>query len=223
MFKVVILMVIPELALCEYDSLFQYVSYEKQECVKRFRDFQDAQNCLLGDILARIEICCAMNFSNKQLEFATNSYGKPYLTNSANIHYNISHAGYYVTCVISDEPVGIDIECVKPVDIQVADRFFSQNELAYVLSSSNDLWIQRFFEIWTKKESRIKWEGKGLSKDLPTFSVLDSSKTSQVFYHQVYKNETTVCHVCSNKQEAPTVKIINTNTLLKQINLLDKI
>ena len=37
----------------------------------------------------------------------------------------------------------------------------------------DDLMTLRFYEIWTKKESRIKWEGKGLSIPLPSKNVLD--------------------------------------------------
>ena len=223
MFKVVILNVVSELSLDEYDSLLSYVSIEKQERVKRFRSFQDAQNCLLGDILVRIEICRATGFSNKQLEFATSSYGKPYLTNISHIYYNISHAGHYVACVVDDEPVGIDIELVKPVDMRIAEQFFSPNETAYVLSAYDGMRIQRFFEIWTKKESRIKWEGKGLSKDLPSFSVLGTLKQPELFYHNVYSDEKVVCYVCSSKSETPPIRVIDTNMLLQDIHLLNKV
>jgi 4'-phosphopantetheinyl transferase len=222
-FEVVILNVISELALDEYRSLLSYISFEKQERVKCFRDFQDAHNCLLGDILARIEICRVTGFSNKQLEFATNSFGKPYLTNVSHIYYNISHTGCYVACVIADEPVGIDIELVKSVDMKIAERFFSPNETTYVLSAHNgDIRLQRFFEVWTKKESRIKCEGKGLSQDLPAFSVFTVSQQPAFFYHNVFSNEKVVCYVCSSKSEAPIVRFIDTNMLLQNIYLLNK-
>jgi len=217
MFKVAILIVVPELTLDKYDLLFSLVSPEKQERIKRFRNFQDAQNCLLGDILARVEICRATGFNNKQLEFTTNSYGKPCLTSNPQVYHNISHAGPYITCVIDDEPVGIDIELIKPIDMKIAKRFFAPNETTYILSAPNNIQIQRFFEIWTKKESRIKWEGTDLLKHLPSFNVLNTPKQSKTFYHRVYSNKKAICHVCSNKKETPSTRIINTNTLLQDI------
>jgi len=222
MFEVVILIVIPELTLDEYAFLFSCVSSEKQKRIMRFCDFQSAQNCLLGDILARTELCHATGLSNKQLEFATNPYGKPYLTNSS-IYYNISHASSYVACVVADEPVGIDIEFVKYVDVKIAERFFSPNEVAYILSVFGDMRIQRFFEVWTKKESRIKLEGKGLLKHLSDFNVLDGLNQSGIFYHSVYSDAKVMCHVCSSKKEAPNVRIIDVNTLLHHFQLCDKV
>lgn len=110
MFKIVILTVIPELTLNMFDTLLILVSTEKQERIKKFHFFRDARNCLLGDVLSRVEICRALGVSNKQLRFSVNAYGKPFLTNDSNVHFNISHAGHYVACVVADELVGIDIE-----------------------------------------------------------------------------------------------------------------
>jgi len=74
--------------------------------------------------------------------------------------------------VLDDQPVGIDIEHIKQIEIKIAKRFFAPDELVYVVSADDSLLAQRFYEIWTKKESRIKWEGRGLSKSLPGFSCL---------------------------------------------------
>ncbi|MDR2707836.1 MAG: hypothetical protein LBB87_03710 [Nitrososphaerota archaeon] len=110
MFKVVILKSTSELMQDDYDILHSLVSLEKQARIKRFCSFRDAQNSLLGDVLARVEICRVTGMSNRQLEFAVNACGKPFLANNSHIHYNISHTNHYVACVISDVPVGIDIE-----------------------------------------------------------------------------------------------------------------
>jgi len=56
------------------------------------------------------------------------------LIGSPHIHFNISHAGHYVACVISDEPVGIDIEIIKSVDLRIAERFFALEETTYIIA-----------------------------------------------------------------------------------------
>lgn len=96
MFEVVILTIMPELTQNEFSALLPLVYPEKQERIRKFHFFRDARNCLLGDVLTRIEIYRATGLSNKQLEFTVNAYGKPFLINSPHIHYNISHAGHYV-------------------------------------------------------------------------------------------------------------------------------
>jgi phosphopantetheinyl transferase len=222
MFEVVVLVAALELTMDQYTMLFSLVSLEKQKRVKSFRSFLDACNCLLGDVLVRSELCRVVGFGNEQLEFALNSFGKPFLVNSPNVHFNISHAGNCVVCVVSDSSVGIDVEVVRPIDdAQIAAHFFSQEEQAYISSDSSDLLRnQRFFEVWTKKESRIKWDGQGLSKSLPSFSVINPSGSQTVFYHCIYNNNNVICHVCSDKKEPPSVRVIDTNMLLQQARLL---
>ena len=214
MFEAVVLIVDPELTQTEFDALLPLITLEKQERIKRFHFFRDARNALLGDVLARTEICRATGLSNRQLDFAANEYGKPFLTNNPHIHYNISHAGHYIACAVTDEPVGIDIELIKPIDMKIAERFFTPDEAGYIYKAQQS---HRFYEIWTKKESRIKWEGKGLSKPLPSFSVFDPIECKHLAYHEVFCNDEAICHVCSTQREKPSVRVIHTAELLQRV------
>ena len=214
MFEAIVIIVKPELAKNEFDYLMHLVSPDKQERIRKFHFSQDARNCLLGDCLARIEICRATGFSNKQLEFSINSYGKPFLVNRPNIHFNISHAGNYVVCAVSDEPVGVDIEIMKPIEMKIAERFFASDEVKYIKSDDT---VYRFYEVWTKKESKIKWEGKGLHMPLTSFSVFELSGQGLPTYHCVFQSEDAICHVCSVKQTLPSVRFMDTATFIKSI------
>jgi len=219
MFDALILNAAIPLTRVEYGALLSCVSFKKQEKVKGFHFFRDAQNCLLADILTRIEICRVTGLNNKTLEFSTNEYGKPLLVNQPNTHFNVSHSGHYVVCVIADDPVGIDIEIIEPIDYKIAERFFTFDETEYIFSVQGDLLLQRFFEIWTKKESRIKWEGQGLSKPLPSFSVFESSELTRIAYHNIFQNDDAICYICSTKHKAPAVRVINTSDLLCDASL----
>lgn len=216
MLKVILLIDIPEIMQNDFYKLLNLVSLSKQERIMRFHFVRDAYNCLLGDILARIEICMLTGLNNDQLEFSVNSYGKPFLSNMPNIHYNISHSGKYIACAISDEPIGIDIELIEPVNLKVAERFFTQDETAYIMNCEQQYRQYRFFEVWTKKESRIKLDGKGLYK-LPSFSVFDSQDQKSSFYHTVFYDGKAVCHLCSNKKGQPSINVIHTDKLLQHI------
>jgi len=220
LFEVVILRVIPELTLDEYVFLCSLCSLEKRERINRFYSFGDAQNSLIGDVLVRVELCRITGLSNRELAFSVNSHDKPFLTNDSQVHYNISHANKYITCVISDVSVGIDIETVKPFDVKIVERFFTPDEQTYVLSSQGDMRNKRFFEVWTKKESRIKWAGRGLFESVSSFSVLNSLEQSEIFYHCIYDNGEIIGHVCSSKKEKPSIKIIDTPILLQKASLL---
>jgi len=212
MLSVVVLDTIPSLTQPEFDSLLQLVQVEKQARIKRFRFLRDAHNCLLGDVLARAEICRIAGLSNEQLVFSANAHGKPCLTNNPGIHFNISHSGHYVACATSDEPVGVDVEVFKPIDLALAVRFFTPNEVAYIRSGDQTC---RFFEVWTKKESRIKREGKGLSMPLPSFDVLQEEGQESFFYHKVFQNSEAMCHVCSGESSSPSLRVIDTSFFAK--------
>lgn len=175
MFEVVILTVIPELTQKDFDALLPIVSPDKQERIKQFHFFRDARNCLLGEILARVEICHFTDLSMKQIDFSVNKYGKPFVIGKPSIQFNISHAGHYIACAISDEPVGVDIELIKTADMQIAKRFFTADETSYIMDGQQNT---RFYEVWTKKESRIKWEGKGLHKPYPHSVCLNQTAKS---------------------------------------------
>lgn len=90
--------------------------------------------------------------------------GKPYLENSK-LYFNISHSQQYVICAISDEEVGIDIQYHKKKDVDtVARRMMSASEWqAYQETSAK---AKFFYDLWAKKESFLKFTGKGLSVDL---------------------------------------------------------
>ena len=216
MLKVVILTIVPKLTQNEFDSLFSLVSPEQQEKITRFHFFKDAQNCLLGNVLIRSEICRTTGLSNKQLQYSTNNFGKPLLVNNLHIHFNISHTDHYIACAVSDESVGIDIELIKPVDIKIAERFFTTDKIVYVKHGERE---QRFYEVWTKKESYIKWEGKGLYKPLVSFSVLDAYIHTNLYYHKIFENKDAIGHICTTKKELPSIKILDIATFLQNISL----
>ena len=216
MLDVIILIATQELTQNEYDILLELVSNEKKDRIKRLYYYRDKQNSLIADILVRLETCCITGYHNKQLAFSTTKYGKPYLVNNPRIQFSISHAGCYVAVVVSDDPVGIDIELIRLIDFGVAERLFASDEISYVFASKGKARYQRFFEVWTKKECRIKWEGRGLSKPFPSINVFDPSEEI-INYYDVFQNDDVVSHVCSAKDEKPIVKIMETDMLVQKI------
>ena len=102
----------------------------------------------------------------------TDQNGKLYLTEHPEIHVNLSHSGSYAVCVISDKPVGIDIQHCKPYDGMIT-HFLHPDEIAYI--ENNEDPATAFYEVWTKKESLFKACGKGITAGLDTVSVLSGT------------------------------------------------
>ncbi|MCL2261936.1 MAG: 4'-phosphopantetheinyl transferase superfamily protein [Defluviitaleaceae bacterium] len=217
MLEITILKINPDLEQFDFDTLMKYIAKEKRTRISKFHFFKDARNCLLADILARIEICRITGQINDQLHFQTNEYGKPYLVSKHNIYFNVSHAGNYVSCAASDEPVGIDIEVIKPFDIKIAERFFTADEITYIKNGETATMESRFYEVWTKKESRIKLEGKGLHIPLTSFSIFQPYGLEIPKYYEVLRNEEAICHVCTSKASNLIVKTIDTTAIIASL------
>ena len=98
---------------------------------------------------------------------ALGEHGKPFFTLRPNIHYNISHSGEYVMCILAEQEVGIDVQIHKEVNMErMLKRMVSPELAAEILESENTK--ERFFEQWVLREAYIKSTGEGLSRDLRT-------------------------------------------------------
>lgn len=123
--------------------------------------------------LVRNAIAKEFNIPASDIRFRVDNNGKPY-TDNAPVHFSISHSKNIAVCAISDRPVGIDIEYIRDVNLNIAKRQFAPDELRYVFEKW-DLSKRRFFEVWTRKEAYVKLIGKGVSY-FPNFSVMGNNK-----------------------------------------------
>ncbi|WP_133406485.1 4'-phosphopantetheinyl transferase family protein [Parashewanella tropica] len=124
-----------------------------------------------------------------QWQFEKLKYGKPYIINqpsrSQNIEFNLSHSGDWLLIGITHRKAdnqsfyfGVDIERERSNTnvMTIAKRYFSELELEQLEALETEQEKrQRFFDLWTCKESFIKATGKGLATDLKSFS-FDFSK-----------------------------------------------
>ena len=79
-----------------------------------------------------------------------NKYGKPEFEGYPDVQFNISHTRKAALIGLHNEPIGVDIEKIRPVSERTMQR------IAGTASR------QEFFESWVRRESRSKWSGAGL-------------------------------------------------------------
>ena len=101
--------------------------------------------------------------------FDVDKYGKPYLKNYSDVYFNLSHSQEYVACAVSDSPVGVDIEYVADIDLNLAKQFFYGTEYEYILDNKDK--NKAFFELWVLKESYMKMTGLGFRLALDEFCI----------------------------------------------------
>lgn len=106
--------------------------------------------------------------------FAENAHGRPHLTGPVlGAHFNVSHTPGMVVVALSDDPdVGVDVEAASRASdaLKIADRFFSPDEVRDLRALPEAQQRDRFFDLWTLKESYIKARGMGLAISLSRFS-----------------------------------------------------
>ncbi|MEO4052794.1 4'-phosphopantetheinyl transferase superfamily protein [Solibacillus sp. CAU 1738] len=129
-----------------------------------------------------------------------------------------------VICAVSSNQIGIDIEKQKIIDITIAHQFFTKKECDYIYSLENHQ-LNRFFEIWTFKESYIKALGLGLSLPLNSFSIIkdrfnqnfiiESQSQGIEFYLKNYLIDSNYrIAVCARNNVFPHIKYIDFEDLV---------
>lgn len=147
-------------------DLKRRVSGELWNSSEKYRNKKDKLLHLSSRILLNYLL---MEININDPTYSVNEYGKPYLNNHSNIHFNISHSEEYVFCAVSESPIGVDIECLHDVDLDIAKNYFHNDEYQYIINSSEK--NEAFFKIWVLKESYLKMKGFGLNLDLDSFVV----------------------------------------------------
>jgi 4'-phosphopantetheinyl transferase len=126
---------------------------------------------LMGDYATRKLINQLYNYSFEDLIFDYNIHGKPYLKKLPDIHFNVSHSGEWVVIAFSNYRIGVDVERIRKVNLTIMSNYFTKLEQSFI-NRECDGQINRFFIIWTLKESFIKAIGKGFSYPIETFCVI---------------------------------------------------
>lgn len=154
--------VFDDMGLCteaEVRRLLPLVSAQRREQALRFQhtfgQFVCLKSyCMLTDLLGTDE--CP--------EFQYNEYGKPFIPNA--LHFSISHCRHAIAVAVNEQPIGIDIESVRPLRTALVERTMNQEEQATILSATDT--SRAFTALWTQKEAVVKAQGTGIISDLRT-------------------------------------------------------
>lgn len=152
------------------NQILKLLSQERVNKINKFRFEEDKKRSIYAELLLKFVIQKNLNIKSKEIEFFYNEFGKPFVKGLNNKYFNISHSGEWVVFAYSDKNIGIDIELMEFFDLSIAKNLFAKSEYLDVLSLKNEADQKNlFFNIWTLKESYIKYVGKGLGIPLDSF------------------------------------------------------
>lgn len=125
---------------------------ERYEKMMRYRREEDRLRCLASSLLLQKAAQGRRIFYNEA--------GKPLVKG---LSFNLSHSGNYAVLAEADSAVGVDIEEMVPPGDWVREALTAQ-EYAWMLQGKDESEQQeRFYRLWTRKESLVKCEGHGFS------------------------------------------------------------
>ena len=166
-----------ELPSSQVQSLRVILTDDELERADRFSIEIDRQRFIAARGTLRSILSRYINIDPGYLRFNYNQYGKPFLApefSSYRLNFNLSHSGSMALYAITrNMEIGVDVERVRS-DFEyeeIANRFFSVNEVAILRTIPTEKKLEAFYNCWTRKEAYIKAHGKGLSLPLDSFVV----------------------------------------------------
>lgn len=177
-----------------FQFFFDCFPGEKQKKIERLIREKDRERALVSELLIRYLSCLKLGLQNEDLRFDANEFGKPFLVNRPEFYYNITHSGDWVVIALSKSEVGIDIERIRKIDLDIAKKYFTDQEYLDINSRTGKEKREYFFDIWTLKESYVKALGQGLTISLKSFSfrltrdaiVFDPAKPGDHYQFKTY-------------------------------------
>jgi 4'-phosphopantetheinyl transferase len=131
---------------------------------------QDRLRHLYGKLLLAAAFAAYGPSPLNELQYDDNN--RPFLDGFPD--FNISHSGQFVLCATGFGRIGVDIEEMRPLVFEDYLPIMSTAEWALIKRSPDPL--RCFYAYWTKKESIIKADSRGMS--IPLQSIHFSGKNA---------------------------------------------
>ena len=164
-----------DIAHFNFEASLPLLSDQRREQALKFKYEQGRKTCAMAYLL----LCKALRQEYGITElpvFEYGEHGKPFIVGHPDIHFNFSHCREAVICVVSNRPVGVDVESI---------REYRDSLVRYTMNDQEVQQIERaerpdveFIRLWTMKEAVLKLSGRGIVDDLK--HVLTDTKTSEL-------------------------------------------
>lgn len=205
-----------------YNALKNIVSATRRKNSENFLFFEDAKRCICAEVIVRYYLIKNLGIDNSKIEIVYNKYGKPFLKNIP-LYFNLSHSNKWVACGWSNNEIGVDIEKINKINIDIAKSSFCEAEYNYIKSGKKNEQYKKFIQIWTLKESYIKYIGKGLTiplnsfcvkKNMDHFNIESNGNIESVYLKQLEFSDDYYLAECSKNESSIEVQEITVDELV---------
>ena len=166
----------------DLEAALKEISAQRREQALKFKFEQGQRLCVLAYQLLKEGLRQEYGITENPI-FEYNEHGKPLIIGHPEIFFNLSHCKEAAICVVSDQPVGIDVESIR-------DYTMNDEEIAQIKSAENP--AATFIRLWTMKEATTKLIGTGISNDMKT--VIDTLK----YKYTTVERQQYIYTICAN-------------------------
>lgn len=133
----------------ETETLLALLPQQRRERLLRLRQPEKMREPLCAYLILRHALWEQYRWREfPPMDYA--SLGKPWFPDYPQVQFNLSHTAGAVLVALSDRPVGVDIERIRPVSQRAMRRLA-------------DVGTERaFFQSWVRREARAKRTGAGI-------------------------------------------------------------
>jgi 4'-phosphopantetheinyl transferase len=163
------------------DQFHALLEHDERQRATQFRFDRHRLDYVICRGLLRLLISHYLPLAPEQVAFQYGPHGKPKLHASCQpteeepaVCFNLAHAADRVLFGFSrGRELGVDVEelSAMPDTEEIAQRFFSPPERAWLTAGRPEERAHRFFVLWTRKEAFLKAIGSGISRSLSDFDV----------------------------------------------------
>ena len=147
----------------DLEAALAEISEQRREQALKFKHELGQRLCVMAYQLLKQGLREEYGITDNPV-FEYNEHGKPSITGHPGIHFNLSHCKHAVVCVLSDRPIGVDVEYIRPYSESLAHYTMNDEELSQIQSAEHP--DEAFIRLWTMKEAAMKLIGTGISNDL---------------------------------------------------------
>lgn len=165
----------------EVERMLTLVSTQRREVALRYKFTLGRFTCLksyvmlqqlVQEILAETDerwLLLQQRLKEWNGNFVFNEHDKPFMQNALGeriegVDFSISHCKNAIAVVLSDRPVGVDVESFRHAEEPLLKRTMNPEEQAEVRAAADP--AEAFTRLWTRKEAVLKLRGTGLVDNL---------------------------------------------------------
>lgn len=177
----------------EYDFAFSLMTEERQKAVLRIKNNIKQKQTVLGEHLCKKGISDFLGIDINSIHLNRTAEGKPF-AEDLDVHFSISHSENLAVCAVSDNPIGIDCEYIRDINLRLTKIACTDSDKEFIFGT-DDAYEQkhRFFIVWTAKEAYFKFLGTGITnlKSVSYSDIKDNcqTQTEKGYMITVYKKE----------------------------------